>query len=560
MLWIEQLIFLGNRLLYPQHQELLKFLIMAKRLTTFSKFLITLAILAAIVFGGRWVLNNTEFGKNLQDQATNLDLSEQDSGNETPADKSRPAPTSKDNDDVLIVQLFTWGGYAPGLYFNEGWMPNRNSRYYKEYGLKVRFELIDDFNASRQAWKSDRVHLLGTTADALPTEMEGLMEYDPRIVLQCDWSRGGDAIIAQRGIKSINDLKNKKVAVTPSTPSQTFLIKMLDAANMTLKDIKVVEMPDNFAAATAFKSREVDAAVVWSPDDEVAVREVPGATILQSTRTASHIIADVFIAKESFVQKNKDKIRKFYEGWMKGAAEINQHASNKEKAAKYMAEGTAYAIADALDAINKVRLCTHGDNMNFFRQNVRYRGVTGENLYTEMGKRFEELGFAKPSRPTWQQVAYVGAAIDADANLKGAIHNAESQPEFEPAKEADAKLPAVATKPVSISFPSNSSTLGENAKTLIDLQFADIAKAFGNARIRIEGNTDSRGSKQLNKRLSLERAESVARYLEGTYGMDRNRFIIVGNGSDNPVPGCESNASEVCRARNRRTEFQIIGS
>jgi NitT/TauT family transport system substrate-binding protein len=41
--------------------------------------------------------------------------------------------------------------------------------------------------------------------------------------------------------------------------------------------------------------------------------------------------------------------------------------------------------------------------------------------------------------------------------------------------------------------------------------------------------------------------------------MDPDRFVIVGNGPDDPVAGCETNATEQCRAKNRRTEFQLIG-
>ena len=352
------------------------------RLTGFSKLLITLLILAALFFGGRYFLNSTELGQDIQKKA--------EEGDTTSEDYTPPSPSStfEDDDDVLKVQLFTWGGYAPGLYFNNGWEANKRSRFYTDYGLKVKFELIDDFNASREAWKSDAVHLIGQTADALPTEMEGYAEYEPTVVMQVDWSRGGDALVVQRGVNTINDLRGKKVAVTPLTPSQTFLIKLLDAANMRLSDIDVVETPDNFAAATAFKSGSVAGAVVWAPDDEVSVRDVAGAKILQSTAEASHIIADIFYGKKSFIEANKDKINKFYEGWMMGAAEINANESNKRKAAKIMADGTAYAAEDALFAINKARLTTHGDNMNFFKKNINYKGVSGEDIYTEMGQRF----------------------------------------------------------------------------------------------------------------------------------------------------------------------------
>jgi NitT/TauT family transport system substrate-binding protein len=512
---------------------------MAAKLTTFSKLVITLLIVAGIGFLLLKLSGNTNLSEKFKAK--------------TKTDKTKTA-SNKDAD--VKVAVFSWGGYAPGFYFNEGFNPNDKSRFTTEYGVSVAFEVIDDFNANREAWKSGNVDIIGTTADALPTEMEGLKEFDPRIIFQIDWSRGGDAIIAKRGINSINDLKGKTVAVTPSTPSQTFLLWMLEAANMKLSDVTILEVPSAIDAATAFKGdKNVHAAVVWSPDDEIAVREIPGATILQSTREASHIIADVFIAKKSWIDENQDALNAFYEGWMKGAAEINSSETNKQKAAKIMSEGTFFTPEDALGSINNVRLCTHGDNIDFFGKNPNYKGVTGEVLYTKMTKEYIDLGFA--STPySWRMLAYPNAMNSAQ--LTGVQHNSEGQKAFDPATDADATVQAIASKPVSISFASGQFTLDANAKTIIDLQFSEVAKAFGNSRVRIEGNTDNVGSLQMNIDLSKKRAQAVADYLKTQYGMDANRFIIVGNGPNKPVPGCESNANEACKSQNRRTEFQLI--
>ena len=88
--------------------------------------------------------------------------------------------------------------------------------------------------------------------------------------------------------------------------------------------------------------------------------------------------------------------------------------------------------------------------------------------------------------------------------------------------------------------------------------FADTARQFSQTRIRIEGNTDSVGSPQANRKLSYARADSVANYLVNKYGFDRRRFVIVGNGENAPVSGCEANDTEECRAKNRRTEFLLL--
>ncbi|MGB1205802.1 MAG: phosphate ABC transporter substrate-binding/OmpA family protein [Chitinophagales bacterium] len=528
---------------------------MASQLTGFSKLLITLIIVGIIGGGLYYLANMTDFTQNggIGEKGT---IKNNDSQNSLNSKASANKNSSSSSDDVLKVQVFTWGGYAGGEYFNKGFKHNPQSRFTKDYGLDVDFVLLDDFDASRQAWIADEVHLIGTTVDALPTEMERLQAHNPQVVFQVDWSRGGDAIVGKRGINSINDLKGKSVAVTPSTPSQTFLLWMLEAANLELKDVKVIEVPSAIDAATAFKSGKVDAAVVWSPDDEICVREVPGAKVLQSTREASHIIADVFIAKKKFVDANADKIAKLYEGFMIGAAEINSSEAKKREAAKYMAKGTGISEQDALGAISTVRLCTHGDNLDFFGRNPKYKGVTAEKLYSKMGDEYVKLKFAKANYPNWRTIAYPGA-ISA-AKLNGGIHLAEGQKDFKPAKAAAKTAPALSSKPISISFATGKYVLGENAKTLIDVQFSDIAKAFGNARIRVEGNTDNVGSRISNIKLSEKRAQSVAQYLQQQYGMDKDRFIVLGNGPDKPIAGCEKNQNDACKSKNRRTEFLLI--
>jgi len=106
-----------------------------------------------------------------------------------------------------------------------------------------------------------------------------------------------------------------------------------------------------------------------------------------------------------------------------------------------------------------------------------------------------------------------------------------------------------------ILMPSGSYTIDENMKTIIDLQFLDIAKSFANSRIRIEGNTDNTGSRQTNIELSKKRAQAVANYLINERNFDSNRFVIIGNGPDKPVATNDTNDG---RSKNRRTDFELI--
>ncbi len=524
---------------------------MAKtKLTPFAKILIVAAVVGGIYYL-LTQLRNPEVKKQFEKVTSSAQSSDDSSGNSSLFGKTKDG-----YEDVINVGVVTWGGYAGGQYFNEGFEANTKSRFYKDYGFKVNFEVIDDFDASRDAFKNGSIDLMWATIDAFPTEVAGLTQFQPQVVFQADWSRGGDAIVVSRGIKNVSDLKGKKIAVAPMTPSHSFLIWLLEASDMTTKDVKIVEVPSAIDAADAFKSNTVDAAVVWSPDDADCVSKVPGAKVLESTKNATHIIADVFIAKKEFVEKNKAQLQDLYEGWMIGASELNSSDSKKRKAAKILAEGLSQPEDFCYDAINNVRLTTHGDNKNFFGMNPTYSGVTGEELYNKMKVKYNALGYDTKGARSWRLVSTKD--LVTKTALSGLEHNSEQGKRFSVADKKTEYKESLSTKKVSISFRTGEFRLDDNAKQLIDLQFTPIAKAFANTRIRIEGNTDNVGNRTSNVALSKKRAKSVADYLINEHNMPVNRFIIHGNGPDKPVRGCERNQNSACKSKNRRTDFELV--
>ena len=452
------------------------------------------------------------------------------------------------DDGVIKIGVVTWGGYAGGQYFNEGFEPSESSRYYKEYGIKVQFKVLDDFLASRAAWKADEVNLLWCTIDAFPTEVSGLSEYSPKVVFQADWSRGGDAIVAKQGINSTNDLIGKKIAVAFGTPSHTFLLYALDAGNLAYTDVEVIEVANAIDAAATFKSGKVDAAVVWSPDDEDCVTKVLGAKVLMSTKKASYIIADVFIAKDAWIQSHQKELKSLIEGWMTGAAEINSSDVAKKKAAKILSVGLKIDEAFCYNAINNTRLCTWGDNKRFFGIDQLWTGMNGEKLYSKMTKVYRAIGLAKTT-PGFEEVISITAlntiSPSGEQEAEGAVTYKASEGK---------KAKVVSTKSVTINFPTGVYTLDANSKTIVDIKFADLLQMSTNM-IRIEGNTDNVGTKNANIALSKKRAQSVADYLAQKYNISHERFMIIGNGPDKPVG---DNSTDEGREKNRRTDFMLL--
>lgn len=517
---------------------------MAQRMKPLPKFLLILTVVLAVIFGGRWLISQPWAKKSPVVAAA------------APGAKVNGPRKFKDAKPIN-VGVVTWGGYAGGEFFNGGFKASEQSRFWTDYRLAVNFIVIDDYAASRQAFKAGKVDLLWNTADAFPTEVESMAEFDPRICFQSDWSRGGDAIVAIRSIHNVADLRGKKVAVAYGTPSHTLLMYVLKSGGMTINDIIPVEEASAIDAATAFKSGNCDAAVVWSPDDDDCVNSVTGAHVLVNTKTASNIIADVFYARHQWINDHQSELWALYEGWMRGAAEINSSPSAKQQAAQILADGLNQPVSYTLNAINNVRLTTHGDNLNFFGLNPNYRGVTGDELYTKTGAMYAALNppLAPRALPAWRTVIDLSAIRAAGSNLMGSEQAAEEAMRFAQATREEASAPALSSRAITVNFPTGSAVLSDDAKSIIDTNVADVARTLSGARVRIEGNTDNIGSPEFNRDLSRRRAEAVANYLVSTYGFDRYRFTVIGNGPDKPVA---DNGTDAGRAANRRTDFELL--
>jgi OmpA-OmpF porin, OOP family len=72
--------------------------------------------------------------------------------------------------------------------------------------------------------------------------------------------------------------------------------------------------------------------------------------------------------------------------------------------------------------------------------------------------------------------------------------------------------------------------------------------------ISVEGHTDSTGSAELNRKLSQQRAEAVAKYLTKK-GVSTKRMEPTGFGPDRPIA---DNDTDPGREANRRVEFNIL--
>ena len=291
------------------------------------------------------------------------------------------------------------------------------------------------------------------------------------------------------------------------------------------------------------------------PDDGDCLAAIPGSKVLVGTKSAPYIIADGLLATKEYIQSHQALLVKFSTAWLKVNGEINNSETTKAEAAKAFAKAFNVDEGFALNGLDKVRLTTLGDNLNFFGLNPQYVGVTGEQLYSKMSIVYSDLKLT--SKPVaWRTVSNttILEALSSGGQLTGPSQDAEGSIKFAPATAEVKTKDAMSSKKVSINFTTGTYILTDDNKAIIDREFVSLSKDFAGLRIRIEGNTDAVGDPTFNLSLSTKRAQAVADYLIKEYKFDPNRFIVQGNGSRQAIAAGVTSANESYR----RTDFQFI--
>lgn len=453
----------------------------------------------------------------------------------------------------LVVGINTWAGHAPGVVYNGGMDPNPASTYKKKFGLDVKFVLLEDPAAKLAAFRKGDIDLMWDTVDNWAREASILEENGQKAksVIMQDWSRGGDGIVSLASLKSIEDLKGRKIACTQFTPSHFLLLYLLAQSGLSPADRAAVEKniiftQDAPAAAAMFKARQVDAAVTWEPDLSAAVTaRGDEAHILVSTTAATNIIADTLVARQQLIDEAPGTVRDFVQGWFEGIEMIK-----RDPATSYAVVGKALKLdAETVSGmLSGLKLTPYADNAQFY-------GLTGgkahfETLFDTAFVIWRKKGLV--TRPVsgkdWADTRFVSTLAPAYAGQK------VEEPKLA-ARPASSQDRAIINKQIQIHFTPGSDEIMPGSFIVLDA-LGETMTSFGNTYLRVEGNTDSTGSATGNMTLSERRALAVKNYvLQNFPNIQASRFQTIGRGQTNPVA---DNTTEAGRQLNRRTDIKVV--
>ncbi|MFT7315451.1 MAG: outer membrane protein OmpA-like peptidoglycan-associated protein [Paraglaciecola sp.] len=107
--------------------------------------------------------------------------------------------------------------------------------------------------------------------------------------------------------------------------------------------------------------------------------------------------------------------------------------------------------------------------------------------------------------------------------------------------------------PGNITFATGSDAIVTGFYPVLE-DVAKVLNRYDKTKLSIEGHTDSVGDTNYNRELSMQRANSVATYLQAT-NVAANRLQTLGMGESQPIA---NNDSAQGRQENRRVELRVI--
>lgn len=267
----------------------------------------------------------------------------------------------------LKVGYSDWPGWV-------AWQVAIDKGWFKEAGVDVDFEWFD-YSASMDAFAAGKIDAVTmTNGDALVTGAGGGKSV---MAMLTDYSNGNDMIIGKPGVKSIKDLKGKKVAVEQGLVEHLLLLdglkkNGLKESDVTLVNAKTNEMPQMLA------SGDVAAVGAWQPISGQAMKLVPGARPIYTSANEPGLIYDVLAVNPVSFSTRKAEWAKVVKVWDKVVAYIEDPKTQPD-AVKIMAARVGVEPAAYLPLLKGTKLLNVAEGKKLYTKTEGFGSLYGSS-------------------------------------------------------------------------------------------------------------------------------------------------------------------------------------
>lgn len=486
-------------------------------------------------------------------------------------EKTTSLPVSK---ETVIYARDSWiTGGIPELGLARG--------YHRDYDLDLSRAYYPADNERLEALGQGKVHITEISWPSLLYNLEraggGRYRDEIQVIAFIDYSRGGDGLVVQSAIKTVNELEGKRVGYVGNGTGKylvSFLLRMVD---MRFEDVVGQAYDDEKQMEADFAKGNLDAIAYWQPNINTVLRNVQGSKVLLSTADMPSLIPDVLVANRKWLAENPAKAEAFLSFWFASVKHLQERPdtafANWASAlnSAYYEEGAKRELiyGDWNGPIPLQRIFTDEVRLVGFEENLKLLGIS-QPADVEAMVKFAMDNWKRVEKLTGPNAAQLVnnramTAIKDDVTLKvGAVEASKSgnatvatekPKEFDKAADP-AKLNEVAQMAIpNIEFDPDATSITAAGRKVINEVVAPLMRQFPNFYLMVDGHTDVGGDEAVLTRLSQGRADSVKAELV-KLGFPEAQIITRGFGDKKPLfPSPKTDAE---KAKNRRTEFRLL--
>lgn len=272
---------------------------------------------------------------------------------------------------TLRIGYSDWPGWT-------AWEIADKKGFFQKRGVNVKLEWFE-YGPSIEAFSVGKIDAVGiSNGDAMVLNATGARNV---IILINDYSNGNDKIVARPGIRSMKDLKGKKVGVEFGCLSHALLINALTKNGMKESDIKLVNMPTH-QAAQILETGEVDAIVAWQPHSGNALELVKGSTTIYTSADEPGIIYDTLAVSTESLMKHRAEWQKVIAAWYDGVAFLND-PKTRDEAIRIMAARVGVSPKKYAGYIDGTRFLTAAEAMKHFKKSPGFESIYGSSAIVD---------------------------------------------------------------------------------------------------------------------------------------------------------------------------------
>ncbi len=265
----------------------------------------------------------------------------------------------------LKVGYSDWPGWV-------AWQVAIDKGWFKEAGVDVKFEWFD-YSASMEAFAAGKLDAVNmTNGDALVTGSGGGKSV---MIMLNDYSNGNDMIIGKPGIKSLKDLKGKKVAIELGFVEHLLLLNGLKKAGMKASDVVLVNAKTN-EMTQMLGAADIAAIGAWQPTAGQAIAAMPGAKPIYTSADEPGLIYDALAVNPASLKANRAEWMKVVKVWDRVAKYINDPTTQPD-ALKIMSARVGLTPEAYLPMLKGTKLLTISEGKKFYTKAAGFKSLYG---------------------------------------------------------------------------------------------------------------------------------------------------------------------------------------